>query len=300
MFNKKRLLIMTLALLLLVVVTLTACDYVNPGFEFEADDIVDEFIEEGAATMSPTSTPTPTPKKVGFNLTDEQIEGIRNLWPAQNASIDDFGSLYAVYADNEWGNGTSYLTFEYHSEEPVEQLQEDFGTPIFGHPLTETYYTGEWVDEKNAAGEPLQVSVSIGEMDLYNTVYLNFTPDSRHQIVDNIHLDLWPTDWQSNGALTDENTQYIGIGVFPGTNGLELWRTHQLMPAGALPVYRGFEAELADKPHFESIPEEGYNAPLLSFFHDIEGDVSNRAFARIHLYESSDMIQVAFSVRVEF
>ncbi len=48
MFNKKRTLMILLAILLLAVVVLSACDsgFVKPGQEFAADDIVDKLIEE--------------------------------------------------------------------------------------------------------------------------------------------------------------------------------------------------------------------------------------------------------------
>jgi hypothetical protein len=299
MFNKKRLMILTLALLLVAVTFLAGC---IKGQEKAGQDIVDELIEEGAATMSPTATPTPTPTpaKVGFYFTDEQIEGIKDLWPVKNTGIDDLGSLYAIYADNSWTDGTSYLTFEYRSEEPPEQLQEDFGVPVFGHAMPELYYSGVWEGETNTAGDPLEVTVNIGQMPDFSSVYVSFQPDQKHLIVDELHAEYWPDGWHGNGVLPDEEIQYGGIGFFPGTQGVEIWRSYQVMPAGALPIFRDFEAEFADRDNFESIPEDGYIAPRIGFSYDIKGDGTTIADAWIDVYDSSDSIQVAFSARIEY
>ena len=57
MLNKKRLLILTLAILFLVAV-MAACGYTKPDKFFEGQDIVDELIKEGAPTLPPTPAPS--------------------------------------------------------------------------------------------------------------------------------------------------------------------------------------------------------------------------------------------------
>ncbi len=297
-----------LAILLLAVIVLSACgsEYVKPGEEFAANDIVNDLIDEGAPSMPPTATPAPTPTKdlrVGFILPDDAIEKIMDLWPAQNTTTEQIGTLNAVYGDNDFANDNAYLTFEFKSEDTVDQIKEDFGQKIFGKTPKEQYHTGVWVGETNELGDPLDVSFNVVTMPEYNTVYLNFPPNGQLPIVDELHAARWPQTLSLPDSFTDDQLQFRGFGYFPLTSGFELTRMWITPPGEADMVNDWFAERFGDVPGFNGEPKEQYTggplAPHTQFPFDIFGDGDHEVTFQGWPFVQSDRFQISLSVNVE-
>jgi len=308
MLNKKRTLMILLAILLLAVVVLSACDsgYVKPGQEFAADDLVDKLIEEGAPSMPPTATPAPTPTKdlrVGFNLTDDAVERIMDLWPAQNITTEEVGTLYAVYGDNDPANENAYLTFEFQSEDTVDELKGEFGNIFFGMTPTETYASGEWEGETNELGDPLEVTFNIVQMPVYSSIYVSFPQRAQIEIVDGLHAEYWPQTLPLPESFTDDELQYRGFGYFPMSSGFELARMWRTPPGEGEAINDWFTDTFGDVPGFNDEPREQYEggplAPRTTFPFDIYGDGEHEVIFNGWPYNESDRYQLSLSLRVE-
>ncbi len=303
MFNKKRLLVLLLILLLATAVFIPGC---QPGKEAEGQAIVDELIEEGAPTQAPTKAPTPkptpipTPVKTSLYYSDDVIDRFDGLWPAQNTGIDAFGDTFAVFCDNGLMGGGNYLTFRFMSDLSVQEIQDQFGTSVYGHVLDELNHAAQFINETNENGDPLESTFEIQEKPDGNYVYIGFMPQSPLPVIDAVLGAYWPQNGIIHPELKDEMVMFEGCGLDEANEGYSMYRMFNIgdpdMARQIHEWYLGYDSE-------KDFAVDDSNAGFIrvSFTYDIgESGVIRECIVKVDSFLEAGYVRIILTSGLEF
>ncbi|MBT3318455.1 MAG: hypothetical protein HN948_10780 [Clostridia bacterium] len=303
MVTKGRLLILLLIVLFVMLTFAAGC---QPGKEEEGQAIVDELIEEGAPTQAPTKaptpmpTPTPTPAKTSLYFSDELIEKMQGLWPAQNIGADTFGESYVVFCDNGLMGDGNYLTFRYMPDLTVEQIQDQFGLGVYGYVLDELYHAAEFLNETDENGDPLATTFEIKEKPDGNYVYIGFFPSARITVIDEVLAEYWPQNGIIHEALTDEFAMYEGCGADKANDGFSMYRMFSMGDQDITRQIHEWYLQYDGEKDF-AVEENSQGFTRVSFTYDIgDNGVVRECIVKVDTFFEAGFVRIILTTGLEF
>ena len=86
---------------------------------------------------------------------------ILDLWPGENTTLDDFDYPYVVYIDNYIHDNHSVITFLFKPGLTFAEIQDEFGTLLFGSAIDGVTFSGAFAGEFDADGSAVNVTLNI-------------------------------------------------------------------------------------------------------------------------------------------
>ena len=307
-------LLLILMSLLLTAALFTACTYSTKEKEAiqkwedmqaslpEPDDDAADKPKDDAAEPEPEEEKEEE-KEVGFHPTEEEQDGIENAWIPINWELGDFPGHFATYIDYNLLADESYLRYAFQPQDMTEdEALEAFGMKMYMMTPPDLYYNGEWVDEKNADGDPLLASLNVNTYEDRLYVYIMFVTTGAVPIIEKLLERRFP-EGIVDSALTDDRIKSQGISYEPQTNDLAVTRLWTTVPGDCLLMYDIYKDKYAGYPEFTLTPAvDDYTAPTMRYLYDIHGDGNKVTTVPviIEAWDQADMFVMTLGMRHDF